>query len=78
MSSLQYRKLDFEEFAAAAISVHQMEAQDAWEQHARQGYEFFEKDGNRPIMIDELASVRLNTRKNNSLIESTLVTFSLH
>ncbi|XP_074585440.1 CDPK-related kinase 1-like isoform X1 [Curcuma longa] len=56
VSSLQYRKLDFEEFAAAAISVHQMEALDTWEQHARQGYEFFEKDGNRPIMIDELAS----------------------
>ncbi|KAJ8478738.1 hypothetical protein OPV22_022465 [Ensete ventricosum] len=56
VSSLQYRKIDFEEFAAAAISVHQMEALDSWEQHARQGYEFFEKDGNRPIMIEELAS----------------------
>ncbi|THU53690.1 hypothetical protein C4D60_Mb10t17120 [Musa balbisiana] len=58
VSSLQYRKLDFEEFAAAAISVHQMEALDTWEQHARQGYEFFEKDGNRPIMIEELASTQ--------------------
>ncbi|XP_042456590.1 CDPK-related kinase 7-like isoform X1 [Zingiber officinale] len=56
VSSLQYTKLDFEEFAAAAISVHQMEALDTWEQHARQAYEFFEKDGNRSIMIDELAS----------------------
>ncbi|CAL9099301.1 unnamed protein product [Musa textilis] len=56
VSSLQYRKIDFEEFASAAISVHQMEALDTWEQHARQGYEFFEKDGNRPIMIEELAS----------------------
>ncbi|RWW22731.1 hypothetical protein GW17_00013053 [Ensete ventricosum] len=56
VSALQYRKLDFEEFAAAAISVHQMEALDTWEQHARNGYEFFEKDGNRPIMIEELAS----------------------
>ncbi|THU50820.1 hypothetical protein C4D60_Mb06t24360 [Musa balbisiana] len=56
VSSLQYRKLDFEEFAAATISVHQMEALDAWEQHARHGYEFFEKDGNRPIRIEELAS----------------------
>ncbi|KAK1291857.1 CDPK-related kinase 1 [Acorus calamus] len=35
VSSLQYRKLDFEEFAVAAISVHQMEVQDGWEQHAR-------------------------------------------
>ncbi|THU58892.1 hypothetical protein C4D60_Mb03t19260 [Musa balbisiana] len=56
VSALQYRKLDFEEFAAAAISVHQMEVLDTWEQHARNGYEFFEKDGNRPIMIEELAS----------------------
>ncbi|XP_019165960.1 PREDICTED: CDPK-related kinase 1-like isoform X2 [Ipomoea nil] len=58
VSSLQYRKLDFEEFCAAAISVHQLEGMESWEQHARQGYEFFEKDGNRPIMIEELASVR--------------------
>ncbi|KAK6944469.1 Protein kinase domain [Dillenia turbinata] len=56
MSSLQYRKLDFEEFCAAAASVHQLEAMDSWEQHARSAYEFFEKDGNRPIMIEELAS----------------------
>ncbi|XP_019165959.1 PREDICTED: CDPK-related kinase 1-like isoform X1 [Ipomoea nil] len=56
VSSLQYRKLDFEEFCAAAISVHQLEGMESWEQHARQGYEFFEKDGNRPIMIEELAS----------------------
>ncbi|KAG0500798.1 hypothetical protein HPP92_000870 [Vanilla planifolia] len=56
VSSLQFRKLDFEEFAAAATSVHQLEALETWEQHARRGYELFEKDGNRPIMIEELAS----------------------
>ncbi|XP_074306769.1 CDPK-related kinase 7-like [Silene latifolia] len=56
VSSLQYRKMDFEEFCAAAISVHQLEAMDTWEQHARHAYELFEKDGNRPIMIEELAS----------------------
>ncbi|XP_072997120.1 calcium/calmodulin-dependent serine/threonine-protein kinase 1-like [Typha latifolia] len=56
VSSLQYRKLDFEEFAAAAISVYQMEALDSWDQHAHCAYEFFDKDGNRPIMIEELAS----------------------
>ena len=49
--------MDFEEFAAAAISIYQLEGLDTWEQHARRGYEFFEKDGNRPIMIEELASV---------------------
>lgn len=57
VSSIQYRKLDFEEFCAAAISVHQLEGMESWEQHARLAYELFEKDGNRPIMIEELASV---------------------
>ncbi|GMN67643.1 hypothetical protein TIFTF001_036703 [Ficus carica] len=56
ISSIQYRKLDFEEFCAAAISVHQLEGMETWEQHARRAYELFEKDGNRPIMIEELAS----------------------
>ncbi|KAF5474278.1 hypothetical protein F2P56_006191 [Juglans regia] len=56
ISSIQYRKLDFEEFCAAAISVHQLEGMECWEQHARRAYELFEKDGNRPIMIEELAS----------------------
>ncbi|XP_010503722.1 PREDICTED: CDPK-related kinase 5 [Camelina sativa] len=56
LSALQYRRMDFEEFCAAALSVHQLEALDRWEQHARCAYELFEKDGNRPIMIDELAS----------------------
>jgi Ca2+-binding EF-hand superfamily protein len=57
IGTIQYRKLDFEEFCAAAISVHQLEGMESWEQHARLAYELFEKDGNRPIMIEELASV---------------------
>ncbi|KAF7123845.1 hypothetical protein RHSIM_Rhsim12G0022500 [Rhododendron simsii] len=57
MSTLQYRKLDFEEFCAAAISVHQLEGMESWEQHARSAYELFEKDGNRPTMMEELASL---------------------
>ncbi|XP_030525107.2 CDPK-related kinase 5-like [Rhodamnia argentea] len=56
LNALQYRRMDFEEFCAAALSVHQMEALDNWEQHARSAYEHFEKDGNRAIVIDELAS----------------------
>ena len=51
--------MDFEEFCAAALSVHQLEALDHWEQHARCAYELFEKDGNRAIVIEELASVSL-------------------
>lgn len=57
LSALQYRRMDFHEFCAAAVSVHQLEALDRWEQHARSAYEIFEKDGNRAIVIDELASV---------------------
>ncbi|VAH27927.1 unnamed protein product [Triticum turgidum subsp. durum] len=56
LSALQYRRMDFHEFCAAAVSVHQLEALDRWEQHARSAYEIFEKDGNRAIVIDELAS----------------------
>ncbi|KAI8019232.1 CDPK-related protein kinase [Camellia lanceoleosa] len=56
LNALQYRRMDFEEFCAAALSVHQLEALDRWEQHARCAYELFEKDGNRTIVIEELAS----------------------
>ncbi|KGN59723.1 CDPK-related kinase 1 isoform X1 [Cucumis sativus] len=56
VSSIQYRKLDFEEFCAAAISIYQLEGMESWEQHARHAYDHFDKDGNRPIMIEELAS----------------------
>lgn len=57
ISCLQYKKLDFEEFCAAALSVYQMEAVETWEQHAQRAYELFEKDGNRLIIIEELALV---------------------
>ncbi|EAY99196.1 hypothetical protein OsI_21154 [Oryza sativa Indica Group] len=60
ISNIQYRKLDFEEISAAAISVYQMEGLETWKQHARQAYEFFDKEGNRPIVIDELASVYID------------------
>ncbi|XP_065855230.1 CDPK-related kinase 5-like isoform X1 [Euphorbia lathyris] len=56
LNALQYRRMDFEEFCAAGLSVHQLEALDRWEQHARCAYELFEKDGNRAIVIEELAS----------------------
>ncbi|XP_004233433.1 CDPK-related kinase 5-like [Solanum lycopersicum] len=56
LNALQYRRMDFEEFCAAALSVYQLEALDQWEQHARCAYEIFEKDGNRAIVIEELAS----------------------
>ncbi|KAK2991482.1 hypothetical protein RJ640_016517 [Escallonia rubra] len=56
LNALQYRRMEFEEFCAAAFSIHQLEALDRWEQHARCAYEIFEKTGNRAIVIQELAS----------------------
>ncbi|KAK1423846.1 hypothetical protein QVD17_19155 [Tagetes erecta] len=49
-------ELDFGDFCAGAVNVHQLEAIDQWEQHARSAYNIFENDGNRPIVIEELAS----------------------
>lgn len=49
--------MDFAEFSAAALSVYQLEARDRWDQHARCAYDYFEKEGNRTILIEELASV---------------------
>lgn len=57
LNALQYRRMEFDEFCAAALSVYQLEARDRWEEHARCAYEIFDKDGNRAIMIEELASV---------------------
>lgn len=57
MSSSQHKRLDFEEFCAAAISIHQLKSNESWEIHVRNAYDLFEEYGNRPIMIEELASV---------------------
>ncbi|PWZ37392.1 Calcium/calmodulin-dependent serine/threonine-protein kinase 1 [Zea mays] len=54
--NIQYGMIDFEEFSAVAISVYQMEGLKTWEEHAQQAYELFDKEGNRPIVIEELAS----------------------
>lgn len=55
MDALAFKKLDFQEFCAAAISVHQLEALEHWEQYARTAYEYFERDGNRVVNVEELA-----------------------
>ncbi|KAH9731332.1 CDPK-related kinase 3 [Citrus sinensis] len=55
MESLAYRKMYFEEFCAAAISTHQLEALEGWEQIASTAFEYFEEEGNRVISIEELA-----------------------
>uniref|UniRef100_A0A0C9RH13 TSA: Wollemia nobilis Ref_Wollemi_Transcript_25043_2740 transcribed RNA sequence n=1 Tax=Wollemia nobilis TaxID=56998 RepID=A0A0C9RH13_9CONI len=55
MENLASRKMDFDEFCAAAISIYQLEALDGWEQIASSAYEYFEREGNRVITVEELA-----------------------
>ncbi|KAJ0968440.1 hypothetical protein J5N97_025357 [Dioscorea zingiberensis] len=55
LEPLYYRKLDFEEFCAAAISPYQLEALEGWEDIASTAFEHFERDGNRVISVVELA-----------------------
>ncbi|KZV50880.1 CDPK-related kinase 3-like [Dorcoceras hygrometricum] len=55
MSPLSYRKMDFDEFCAAAISTYQLEALENWEQLASTAFEHFEQEGNRVISLEELA-----------------------
>ncbi|XP_029117123.1 CDPK-related kinase 3 isoform X2 [Elaeis guineensis] len=54
MEPLLYRRMDFEEFCAAAISPYQFEPLEGWEQIASTAFEYFEKEGNRVISIEEL------------------------
>lgn len=49
--------MSYEEFCAAAISTHQLEALEEWEQIAYTAFEHFEQEGNRFISIEELARV---------------------
>ncbi|KAH0862142.1 hypothetical protein HID58_079353 [Brassica napus] len=56
LNGLQHRGMDFAEFCAAAINVHQHESLDCWEESIRHAYELFERNGNRAIVIEELAS----------------------
>uniref|UniRef100_A0A803KZT2 non-specific serine/threonine protein kinase n=1 Tax=Chenopodium quinoa TaxID=63459 RepID=A0A803KZT2_CHEQI len=55
MTTLSYRKMDFDEFCAAAISTHQLEGREGWDQIASTAFEHFEQEGNRIITVEELA-----------------------
>ncbi|KFK27643.1 hypothetical protein AALP_AA8G409900 [Arabis alpina] len=55
MQPLAHRKLDFEEFCAAAVSVYQLEALEEWEQIATIAFDHFEREGSRAISVQELA-----------------------
>ncbi|KAE8675558.1 Detected protein of unknown function [Hibiscus syriacus] len=55
MKPLYYKKMDFEEFCAATISVYQLEAFEELESIARKAFEYFEQEGNKAISVKELA-----------------------
>ncbi|XP_038993548.1 CDPK-related kinase 4-like isoform X2 [Hibiscus syriacus] len=55
MEPLYYKAMDFEEFCAAAISAHQLEALEEWESIASKAFEYFEQEGNKVISVEELA-----------------------
>ena len=59
MAPLSYRKMDFEEFCAAAISTYQLEALETWEQIASTAFDYFEQEGNRSVSVEELARVSI-------------------
>lgn len=55
MEPLLYRRMDFGEFCAAAISPYQLESLEDWEQIASTAFGYFEQEGNRVISAEELA-----------------------
>lgn len=55
MEPLSAKKMDFEEFFAAAISVYQLEALEDWDRIAATAFEYFEQEGTRVISPEELA-----------------------
>ncbi|KAG2708580.1 hypothetical protein I3760_05G200500 [Carya illinoinensis] len=55
MEPLSYKRMDFEEFCAAAINPYQLEALEGWEDIANTAFEYFEQEGNRVISVEELA-----------------------
>ncbi|XP_024968986.1 CDPK-related kinase 4-like [Cynara cardunculus var. scolymus] len=55
MKPLSYTQMTFEEFSAAAISPHQLEALQGWEAIANTAFQYFELEGNRTISIEALA-----------------------
>lgn len=55
IDALQFKKMDFEEFCAAALSVPQLEGLENWERQARTTYQIFDKEANRVVVIEDLA-----------------------
>lgn len=55
LEPLLHRKMDFDDFCAATISPHQLEALEGWEEMANAAFKQFELEGNCAISVQELA-----------------------
>ncbi|XP_021763352.1 CDPK-related kinase 6-like [Chenopodium quinoa] len=55
MEPFSSKKIDFEEFCAAAISVYQLEALEDWDKIATMAFQYFEQEGNRRISVEDFA-----------------------
>ncbi|KAK9724868.1 hypothetical protein RND81_05G104100 [Saponaria officinalis] len=55
MEPLSTKKMDFEEFCVAAISVYQLEAHEDWDKIATTAFHHFEQEGNRRISVEEFS-----------------------
>ncbi|XP_021775027.1 CDPK-related kinase 4-like isoform X2 [Chenopodium quinoa] len=55
MEPFSSKKIDFEEFCAAAISVYQLEALEDWDKIATMSFQYFEQEGNRRISVEDFA-----------------------
>ncbi|KMZ58369.1 CDPK-related kinase 3 [Zostera marina] len=68
---LNNRRMDFEEFCAAAISPYQLEAlkMEKWQKISSEAFRYFEKEGNRVIGIDELAKEMIIPKAASSILQ---------
>ncbi|KMS96318.1 hypothetical protein BVRB_000320 [Beta vulgaris subsp. vulgaris] len=54
MEPFYIKKMDFEEFCVAAISVYQVEALEDWDKIATTAFQYFDQEGNRRISVEDL------------------------
>ena len=79
IDAAQSKKMDFQEFCAAATSVPQLEGLDTWEEQAKKAYQIFEKEGNRVVLIEDLARVStFSTAKRNLSLFSIIIHSLFH
>jgi Ca2+-binding EF-hand superfamily protein len=51
-------RMDYENFNAAIVNVHQLQQSGDWENRIRKAFESFDKDGNEFVEAEDLIKVR--------------------